>query len=180
MSFTAIGYLAGRLWPYALAAALLFCAIAWYGSTREDEGFAKGHAAGVELEAKAANAALDSERTERAIEQRRSAAQRKINDELEAKLQQNRADAAIAAAAAGRLRQRVAALVASARAGQGSSDPTAARGGSAAEDAIGMFADVLGRCESDYRRMAAIADDRGERGAGCERIYDSLTERTAP
>jgi hypothetical protein len=179
MTFTAFGYLAGRLWPYAAAAAVAGLAWAWivfgYGAGREDEGYQRGHAEFLELHATTAAAARQAERTQRDEEQRRVAAQRANDERTEQALQKARADVAIADATADRLRQRIEALVASARSGQAGGGATPGSVGPPTEDAAGVLADVLGRCIARVQLLAAVADERGERGAACERSYDSLT-----
>jgi hypothetical protein len=124
----------------------------------------------------AADLARKAEADARAEEQRRAAAQKEITDEYERRIQASRADAAVADAAAGRLQQRVAALVAAAR--QAASHPGVVVPSAPADDPTGMFADVLGRCVARVRVLAAVADERGAAGTACEREYDALTPST--
>lgn len=127
---------------------------------------------------RAAEAARAAEARYRAEEERRIAAQQEIVDAAEKRAAQARADAAVADAAAGRLRDRVAALVAAAR--QAASNPSIAASGPPATDPAGMLGDVLDRCIGRVRLLAEIADRRGIAGAACERSYDALTPTTEP
>lgn len=121
--------------------------------------------------AAAESARLESERIRREEGENR----RKLQEALDAERKEHeraRADAAIADAAAGRLQQRVAALVAAAR--QAARDPGPAGGSPPAGDAAGMLADVLGRCIARLRQLGEVADARGIAGSTCERAYDAL------
>lgn len=108
----------------------------------------------------------------RAEEARRAKERQEALDAKEALLASLRADLALRDAAAGRLQERVAALVAAAR--EAARNPTAAPAGPPAEDATGVLADVLGRCVARVQLLATVADERGAAGATCERVYDSL------
>ncbi|MBC7392344.1 MAG: DUF2514 family protein [Variovorax sp.] len=55
-----------------------------------------------------------------------------------------------------------------------SEDRSAYPDGAAAADAIGVLADVLGRCDLRAQRLAEITDARGIAGRACERSYDAL------
>lgn len=123
--------------------------------------------------AQAAEVARKAEADARAEEQRRAAAQKEITDEYDRKLQAARADAVIADAAAGRLQQRVVALIAAAR--EAARHPETVQPSPAADDPAGMLADVLGRCVARVRLLATAADERGAAGSACEREYDALT-----
>jgi hypothetical protein len=105
-------------------------------------------------------------------EQRRLFEQAEIANAAKKEADQARADARAADAIAGRLRQRVADLVAASRAG---GDSTATSGGSAAGDPIGMLADVLGRCDRRAGILAQYADAARIAGQACERTYEALT-----
>jgi len=169
--------------PYKLAAgaaglALVAGGLMFWGSQRESAGYKRGTA---EVQArwntedlKRAAVAAKAQEEARAEEQRRTAAQKEATDEADKKLARARADVVIADAAAGRLQQRIAALLSTARGGQGPGDPAAAQPGPATDDPAGVLANVLGRCVADYRRMAAIADERGSAGEACQRSYDAL------
>jgi len=109
----------------------------------------------------------------RAEEQRRIAAHQEIVDATERKLTQVRADAAIADAAAGRLQQRVTALVAAARAASGNPGPAGAS--PPAGDPLNMLADLQRRADEAAGVLARLADERGAAGSACEAAYDALT-----
>ena len=104
---------------------------------------------------------------------RRVAEKERTIEDAQRKVSALETDAAIAAAASGRLSQRIAALVASAREARG--HPEAAAPGAPAEDALGVFADVLGRCSARVRLLASYADAARVAGETCEHSYDSLT-----
>lgn len=177
-----------RLLGAALALVAACVAVIAWGAHREAEGNRAGYDRGMAVAARiqaawdadkvrAASAALRESEAARAEEQRRAEAQREVVEAYERQIQKVRADAAIADAAAGRLRDRVAALVAAAR--QAAQHPGAAASGPATDDATGMLADVLGRCVTRIRFLAAVADQRGAAGQACERSYDALSAATA-
>ena len=169
-------------WRFGLAGVALALLAAWHwaGIRQADAaGYRRGaaevqgrwDAERVRMHAVAASAAAAA----RAEEQRRVAAQKEIEDAHQAELQRLRADAAIADAAAGRLRQRVLDLIAAARRDSAGSDPAAGPGGPAAADAGLVLADVLGQCVARVRQLAELADQRGAAGISCQRQYDALT-----
>jgi hypothetical protein len=123
--------------------------------------------------ANATAAALKAQTEYRALEQKWATEQKEIADEADRKITQARADAAIADAAAGRLQQRVTALVAQARAA--ASNPAPAQAGPTADDPIGMLADVLRRADARARLLANYADEARTAGQACESAYDALT-----
>lgn len=125
----------------------------------------------VRLYAVAASAAAAA----RAEETRRSLAQAAIEEAHAKELVRLRADAAVADAAAGRLRERVAALIAAARRDSAGADPAAVSAGPAAGDADLVLADVLGRCVARVQLLAELADQRGSAGSACVAEYDALT-----
>jgi len=132
-------------------------------------------------QAKTTAAALDAARVQvkavddaRIEEQRRTAAQTEIANAATKEMVGARADAAAANDAAGRLRQRVAELLATGRA---TGNPAAASTGPAADDPIGMLADVLGRADQRAGLLAEYADSARVAGQACERAYDALTPR---
>ena len=81
--------------------------------------------------------------------------------------EQARADARTADAASDRLRQRIADLVASARA----SYPPAPAGSAPAGDPLGVLADVLSRAD---QRAGILAESARIAGQACEQSYDAL------
>jgi len=110
---------------------------------------------------------------QRDVFEARVADKEKTIEDAQRKVVALRADAAIAAAATGRLSARIAALVASAR--EARSNPQAIPPSEATADPIGMFADVLGRCVQRVRLLADYADAARVAGETCERSYNSLT-----
>lgn len=110
----------------------------------------------------------------RAEEQRRAAAQQEIADAATLLAQRRERDRRAADVAGGGLRIR--AVEFAAGAGAGASDPGATAQCQATEDAARVLAELLGRVEAAGRRMAAIADERGDAGVACERSYDSLRQ----
>ena len=89
--------------------------------------------------------------------------------------QQARADAAAADAAAGRLRDRFAALAAGCH--PAAPDPAAVTPGAAPSAPADLLADVLGRMDEAARRIAAYADAAGISGEQCAADYQTLKPR---
>lgn len=121
----------------------------------------------------AAESARIAEHGERAEEARRTGAQRKALDDSAKETAVKATQLATAVADRQRLLGRIAAYSAAAR--RASEDRTPFPSGAAAGDAIGVLADVLGRCDLRAQRLAEIADARGIAGRACERSYDALT-----
>ncbi len=184
-----------RLLAAAAALAAAAMALLAWGASREADGREKGYSQGMVVAARV-QATLDSERRDwaektaaaaevarlaalaaRTEEQRRVAALQEALDAAELQARRERADRAIADAAAGRLRDRVADLVTAAR--FSARNPGLAIGGAPADDAAGVLADVLGRCETRVRVLAGVADERGRAGQLCVNAYDALTPATA-
>jgi Protein of unknown function (DUF2514) len=180
-----------RLVPsWAWAGLLAVPAALVWGSMRYSAGDDAGYDRGMAVAARV-QATLDQERLDwaderasaaeisrlaslaaRTEEQRRRLALQEALDDAERTAQRERADRVVADAAAGRLHERIAALVTAAR--FAARNPGLALGGPTAEDATGMLADVLGRCVARARLLADVADERGRAGALCERAYDAL------
>ena len=137
---------------------------------------AEGKAAWSAERAQAAKLSQAAEAAARIEEQRRFLAQQEALDAAEQKAVQARTDAARASDAAGRLQQRIAALVA--QAGRAAANPATAASSPAASDPTGMLADVLSRCAARVRLLADLADQRGAAGELCVQSYEALT--TAP
>ncbi|MDW3686568.1 DUF2514 family protein [Cupriavidus sp. CV2] len=112
--------------------------------------------------------AVDDARIE---EQRRTAAQTEIANVATKDLVGARADAAAANDVSGRLRQRVAELLA---AGRAAGNPAPTGTGQAAGDPLDVLADVLGRADKRAGELAAYADAARIAGQACERAYDAL------
>lgn len=180
-----------RLLAAGIAAAALLAAIAGWGEYRQHQGDTAGYNRGMAVAAKV-QATLDKERREWADERaaaaesarlaakaalaetmRRTQALQEAVNAAELVAQRERADRVVADAAAGRLRERIDALVTAAR------NPGLAIGSPPTDDATGVLADVLGRCVARVQRLAAIADERGRAGQLCERAYDALNPATA-
>lgn len=105
-----------------------------------------------------------------------SADQERNARETAAKIQTAETAAAESRAAAGRLQQRVAALVAQSRARSQSAGPAPAVAGVAGEDAIGVLAGVFNRIDDTAGELAAYADRLRIAGEACERDYDALRQ----
>lgn len=112
--------------------------------------------------------AIDKVRLE---EQRRFAAQTEIAHAATKDAESARTAARDAHAAADRLRQRVAQLVA---AGHSAGHSFPATAGASTADPIGMLADVLGRADRRAGILAEYADSARIAGQACERAYDAL------
>ena len=109
--------------------------------------------------------------------QRRQAAMEKADAEAMQQLDQARSDAARAGSALERLQQRLAAAEQRSR---DAGNSITAQLGKAAEDAARMRADVLGRLGAAAGFYAGIADDRGIRGANCEKAWMGLEGEFMP
>ncbi|MCT9074912.1 DUF2514 family protein [Cupriavidus gilardii] len=105
-------------------------------------------------------------------EQRRLFEQAEIANAAKKEAAKARADARDADAVAGRLRKRVADLVATNRAG---GDSAATSGSTAAGDPLGVLADVLSRADRRAGILAEYADAARIAGHACERAYAALT-----
>lgn len=152
------------VWAWALAACLAWGAWQRHRATSAADDLARATAAAATEREVALQAAI-TETT------RRLAAQQEIAHAADLAVSRARADADAAAGAAGRLRRRIAAIQADARA----SDPAAAGAGPA--DRLG---DALAACADRYRGVAAAADHAITAGRACERAYDSLTPEARP
>jgi hypothetical protein len=113
----------------------------------------------------------------RAGEQRRTAAQTEIADAARKEAESARADARDADAAAGRLRVRVAQLIAAARA---AGNTSAASTGAAAGDPLDVLANMFSRLDRRAGELAEYADSARIAGHACEQSYDALTGGTKP
>ena len=105
----------------------------------------------------------ESQRRQRVIEE--------VRDEARGMVERASADARVADERADGLQREVARL----RAGRGATcSAIASQRGEAADDALGMLADVLIEMERAGRELAAEADRRGVAGRACERAYEGL------
>ncbi|WP_431276292.1 DUF2514 family protein [Variovorax ureilyticus] len=122
----------------------------------------------------AAETRLLADRAQRTEEQRKQEVATKEAEDAAQKLTQARADAAIANAAAGKLRDQLAAYITSVhRAGQ---DPAPAAGsaGVASADPLDLLADLYSRSDEAAGAIAQYADELRIRGLAAERIADGL------
>lgn len=103
--------------------------------------------------------------------QRRQAAVEKADAEAQQQLAAARGDAERASSALERLQQRLAAAEQRSR---DAGNSITAQLGQAAESAARMRADVLGRLGAAAGFYAGIADERGIRGANCEKAWGGL------
>lgn len=104
--------------------------------------------------------------------ERRLAAQEEVVRVAHLASTRARADADAATAASASLRVRFDAYLASLH--PAPAHPGPASGGAAAADSGAVLADLFGRLEAAGRQLAAIADERGGRGAACEQAYNTL------
>lgn len=178
--------LSARAWLEIGIALALVAGAVWIGHAIDvhnkrvrQEGVAAGRAEVQsrwdQAEKARAEVAAKAEAAARAEEQRRLAAQQEIIHANELAVTQARADASAARDAAARLRERVAAILASAGSGQAGGNPAAVTASAPADDAIRMCADLLGRADARLRVLAQVADEAHAAGQSCERSYDSLT-----
>nr|WP_024308490.1 DUF2514 family protein [Pseudomonas sp. P818] len=103
--------------------------------------------------------------------QRRQAATEKADAEAQQQLAAARGDAERAGSALERLKLRLAAAEQRSR---DAGNSITAQLGASAEGAARMRADMLGRLGEAVRLYAAIADERGIRGANCEKAWGGL------
>lgn len=118
--------------------------------------------------AAAAAAVADAQRLARAEEQRRTAALEEITHAHDLQVAQLRDDAARAADAVRRLRERLTML--SSTASSRAADPGLAGNGTTAGD----LAELLGACSERYRAVAAAADEHRAAGLACEQSFDAV------
>ena len=117
--------------------------------------------------------ALLAERAARLEEQRRTAEVQKAADEAQQQLEQARADAAAAATAGQRLRERIAQLAATAcRPAAGKA--TTASAGPATDSTADLLARLQQRLDDAADRIAEFADRAHTAGTACQRSYDAL------
>jgi Flp pilus assembly protein TadB len=153
--------LEAKLIGVALAAAAVLGWFAWHDHQVREQATAS-------IRAEVAQATIKAQQEAATETARRVQAQSEIANDAHAQAEHARADADAAAAARDRLRDRLAAVVASA------GHPSSATGSEAAGDPIGVLAVVLGRADERAGLLADLADKRGIAGAACERAYDAL------
>lgn len=150
------------LWAWALVALL-----AWGGWNRFQAVRATDRLATATVQAKIASA--QAEAAAAAETTRRVQAQQEVINAQSRRTARAQADAATATAAGQRLRDRLAAMQA-----DRARDTAAADAGAAANDPIGVLADVLGRCSARHRSVAQYADTARDAGIACQQSYDAL------
>lgn len=162
-----------RLLLVAMAALVLS-----YGAGRAQQHGADTKA----FQAERNKAALDAARAQikatdeaRIEEQRRAKQLSEIANEAKQQAEAASADAGRARAESGRLRERVAELVA---AGRAAGNSAAAGRGQATGDPLDVLADVLLRADQRAGGLAAYADAARIAGNACERAYSSLVKPT--
>lgn len=141
----------------------------------EKTDFAEARASWADTRAEAERMRAKAESVQREEETRRQ--QEKDNAILEAKskLAVMATDLVRANRAAASLRDAAQAAAKRASEARGSASP--GTGGTPAQDAAGVLADVLASIDERAGILAKIAGERGIAGATCERSYDSLTPR---
>lgn len=139
------------------------------GEQRDHAQTKSDHAQQMQMMFEAAKLAGEQARAE---EQRRAKALEGVIHEAEHKLAQARADAARAADAGQRLRQRIAELAGSCRGTTG--DPTAAGAGPATNPTSDLLADVQRRLDDATDQLARFADASHTAGLACQRSYEAL------
>lgn len=160
----------------AAGVALAFAALAGVQTLRlswEQTAHAETVTAHEKQVAAAALAAKEAVDAARAEEQRRYTELQEIANETSKALARARADGAAAVAVAGRLRERIVALVAAAGRCPGDSD--AAGGGEAARAAGDLLDNLQRRLDEAADAIARHADDARIAGLACERSYNALT-----
>ena len=158
------GLLVGALLAVGLQTYRLASEQAAHADTRAQHA---EHMANLERDAREAVLAARTE------ERLRTAEVQKAADEAHQALARARADAAAAADAGQRLRDRIAAITATC--GRATSDPGPASGSAPAVAAADLLADVQRRLGEAAQGIAAYADAARAAGLACERSYDALT-----
>lgn len=161
--------------PWALIGALMIAGLQTYRLALEQgahAGTLHRHAEQLLEQEQTAREAVTKARAEG---ERRYANLMEIATNAQTELDRARADAASAADAAGRLRQRIATLAA---ARCPAASDTAPAGSSASADPAGdLLTDVQRRLDEAADGIARHADHARAAGAACERSFDALTER---
>ena len=125
---------------------------------------------------KAAEASQQAEQAVRDEEERREQLKEQILNEAEHQTEIAKAAADSANAAADGLRQRVAALVISARSGTANPGSSKGSAGKPSADPLDLLSGVLSRLDDTSGELAAYADRLLIAGQGCEAAYKSLTQ----
>ncbi|MFM9424323.1 hypothetical protein RCH10_000751 [Variovorax sp. GrIS 2.14] len=163
----------GFLWALLLAGALALLGVRAVQISGARAVVAEARLDLANYKTTAAESARIAEHGERAEEARRVGEQRKALNDAAKETDVKTTELATAVADRQRLLGRIAAYSAAAR--RASEDRTPLPSGASASGAIGVLADVLGRCDLRAQRLAEIADARGIAGRACERSYDALS-----
>lgn len=121
-----------------------------------------------------AQAAASAQLAARVEESRRETEKQESIRHAQEQIALAESNAAGARTAADRLRQQVAALVASGR--RGTSNPGAPAGSTAADTNLDLLVNVLDRHSRELVAVGAFADRSRIAGQACERAYDSLSK----
>ena len=127
----------------------------------------------VDIRAEQAQAVTEAVTQAREEEQRRIKDLEVIADDTRNKLDAANADAVASRAAAAGLRQQLADFRQRARC-----NPTAAGGGTPAEDPLFLLSDLLSRVDERAGELAEFADRAHIAGRTCEAAYDSLRNKS--
>jgi hypothetical protein len=160
-----MGLILGMLTRIPFLAYVVIAVAAWGGWQRWQAVRADKQLATANIQIDAANASVKAASESLRLSQ----AQQGVIDEQTKRIAEVQADAAAAAAAAGRLRSRLDSI---ARRG-----PTADPGpvGQAADPPTSVLADVLIQCSERRAELALYADSAREAGLACQQSYDTLT-----
>lgn len=161
------------VWVGLLVAALLAVGLQTYRLASEQAAHADTRAQHAEHIADLERDAREAVLAARTEERRRTSEVQKAADEAHQALERARADAAAAADAGQRLRDRIAAITATC--GRAASDPGPASGSAPAVATADLLADVQRRLGEAAQGIAAFADQARTAGLACERSYDALT-----
>lgn len=167
-------------WVQPLVIALLLAAVL---GQRVQVSNAKANVARAQLafsewKTAAAENRILADRAQRTEEQRKQAVADKEANDANTKLARAHADAAVADAAASRMRGQLAAYIAAVR--RASQDPASATGGARqpGSDPLDLLAQLYGRTDDAAGAISKYADNLAIRGAACERIGDGLQPQT--
>ena len=155
-----------------LVAALLAVGLQTYRLASEQAAHADTRAQHAEQLRELADAARQAEADAREEEQRRTAEVQKAADEAHQALERARADAAAAADAGQRLRDRIATITATC--GRAASDTGPASSSAPAVATADLLARVQQRLDEAADAIARHADAASTAGLACQRAYESL------
>ena len=161
------------VWVGLLVWALLAVGLQTYRLASEQAAHADTRAQHAEHIADLERDAREAVLAARTEERRRTEEVQKAADEAHQALERARADAAAAADAGQRLRDRIAAITATC--GRATSDPGPASGSAPAVATADLLARVQQRLDESADAIAAHADAARAAGLACERSYDALT-----